>query len=55
VDLFDLKIVVAVTSEINIVADVYGVDVSKYFSPAVYIVNAIELTHPNKVGLVSPE
>jgi hypothetical protein len=50
----DLKVVVAVTSVINIVAAVYGTPVSRYFSPGVYMVNTIELNYPNKGALVSP-
>jgi hypothetical protein len=42
----DLKVRVSVTSEINKVAAVYGVTVSRYFSPAEYMVNANELKDP---------
>jgi hypothetical protein len=42
----DLKDRVSVTSVINKFADVYGVTVSRYFSPAEYMVKANELKDP---------
>ena len=52
---FELMGVEIVTSEIDIVADVYGEPASRYFSLAEYIINSIELKHPNMGGLESPE
>jgi hypothetical protein len=43
---FDLKVRVSVKSVIIIVAGVYGVPVSRYFSPAEYKVNANVLKDP---------
>jgi hypothetical protein len=53
--ILDLKIMDAVTSAIDMLADEYGLAVSRYFSPAVYMVNGKELKDPNKGALVSPE
>jgi hypothetical protein len=50
-----LKVMEAVTSAIDMLAYVYGLAVSRYFSPAVYMVNGKELKDPNKGALVSPE
>jgi hypothetical protein len=51
----DIKVVLAVTSAIYIVADVYLLAVSRYLSPAVHIVMAKELNDPKTGALVSPK
>jgi hypothetical protein len=50
----DLKIIDDVTSAIYIVAAVLGVAVSRYYSPAVYMINGKESNYPNMGALVSP-
>ena len=52
---FDLKVIDPVISEIEIDVDVYGEPVSRYFCPAVFITNEIELKHPYFGVLVSAE
>jgi hypothetical protein len=42
----DIKVRVNVTSVINYVTSVYGLTVSRYFSPAEYKVNGNELKDP---------
>ena len=51
----DLRAIDVVTSVIDIVAVVYGEAVSRYFSPAMYFVKAIELKDPEIGALESPE
>jgi hypothetical protein len=55
VEILDLKFVDAVISAINNVDDVYGVTLSKYYSPAMYMVNAKELRVPYMGEPASPK
>jgi hypothetical protein len=53
--ILDLRVRVEVTSVIDIDPAVYWAPISRYCSPAPYIVKAKELNVPNKGALVSPE
>jgi hypothetical protein len=55
VEVLEFKVVDNVKSVIEIVTDVYGLAVSRYFSPAVYMINPKELKVPHMDSLVSPE
>jgi hypothetical protein len=55
VEVLEFKVVDDVTSVIDIDSDVYGIAVSRYFSPAVYMINPKELKIPQMDALVTPE